>query len=199
MDNLDDFAVVSQIVSLLKDMDKETQAHIMNTVTTWLKIDVGRPKHAPSEQELEPPGLSQGPGVSVHTTGSQFTRNVEMTPKQFMLGKQPKTNVERLACLGYYLTHHRDMPQFRTIDLSKLNTEAAQRKFANAADTAKDAIRANYFVAAPKKGHRQLSAEGEQAIAALPDHEKAAGIMKRVRSRRIARKSCRQKTRPANK
>jgi len=47
-----------------------------------------------------------------------------MSPKDFLLEKQPRTDVERIACLAYYLTHYRATPHFKTIDLSILNTEA---------------------------------------------------------------------------
>jgi hypothetical protein len=47
--------------------------------------------------------------------------------------KQPKTDIERIACLAYYLRHFRDAPFFKTKYLSSLNTEAAQQKFSNAA------------------------------------------------------------------
>ena len=57
-----------------------------------------------------------------------------MSPKEFLLEKQPRTDVERIACLAFYLTHYRDTPHFKTLELSKLNTEAAQQKFANAAN-----------------------------------------------------------------
>ena len=193
MDDPADFTVVSQIVSLLKNMDKEEQVHIINTVTTWLKLDTCQLDHSPSG----PSKPSQS--ADTPTSTSPFTTNVEMTPKQFMLEKQPRTDVERLACLAYYLTHYRETPQFRTIELSKLNTEAAQRKFSNAANTAKDAAKAHYFVQAPKKLHRQLSAEGEQIIAALPDREKAAEIRKRIKPRRTSRSNAKKTTNVVNK
>lgn len=56
-----------------------------------------------------------------------------MVPKEFMVQKRPRTDIERVACLGFYLTHYRDTPHFKTLDISKLNTEAAQPKFTNAA------------------------------------------------------------------
>lgn len=199
MDKSAEFAVVSQIISALEGLDKEKQVHIINTVTTWLKIDIFQLKHSSSSQQIQPSKLPKSKEVSVPVSVSHFTTNVEMTPKQFMLEKQPRTDVERLACLAYYLTHYRDTPQFRTIDLSKLNTEAAQRKFSNAAVTAKNAIKTRYFVPASKKGHRQLSAEGEQIIAVLPDREAASAIRKRMRPRRTTKKDNIRKTKFASK
>jgi hypothetical protein len=75
--------------------------------------------------------------------------------------KQPRTDVERVACLAYYLTHYRDMPHFKTLDLAKLNTEAAQPKFSNAHYASQNALNMGYLAPADK-GQRQLSAAGEQ-------------------------------------
>ena len=47
------------------------------------------------------------------------------------------------------------MPHFRTVDISKLNTEAAQIKFANAAYTVTNATNAGFLVPAGK-GNKQL-------------------------------------------
>ena len=79
----------------------------------------------------------------------------ELSPKEFLLQKQPSTDVERVACLAYYLTTYRSMPHFRTVDISKLNTEAAQIKFANAAYTVTNATNAGFLVPAGK-GNKQL-------------------------------------------
>jgi len=60
--------------------------------------------------------------------------------------KQPRTDVERVACLAYYLTHYRNTPYFKTLDLGKLNTEAAQPKFSNAAYASNNALKMGYLV-----------------------------------------------------
>ena len=35
-----------------------------------------------------------------------------MSPKDFLMEKAPNTDVERIACLAYYLTHYRSTPHF---------------------------------------------------------------------------------------
>jgi thymidine phosphorylase len=119
-----------------------------------------------------------------------------MSPKEFLFQKQPKTDVERIAALAYYLTHYRDMSQFKTLDLTKLNTEAAQPKFSNAASSANNAVKQNYLVPTTK-GQRQLSAAGERFVAALPDREAARAAMNVGAPRRRARKSNAAKSKPA--
>lgn len=187
-----EFEIVSKIISLLENIEKERQIHILTTVQTWLKID---DTIKPSPETIEQTSFGDFDSITDSSKKiSKFSGRSDLSPKQFMLEKQPKTDVERMACLAYYLTHFRDTPHFKTNDLSKLNTEAAQRKFSNAAVTAKNAVQARFFVPAPKKGHRQLSAEGEQIIAALPNREAAATIRKRMSPHKTTKTHSKKKT-----
>jgi hypothetical protein len=86
-------------------------------------------------------------------------------------------------CLAYYRAHYQDEPHFKTADIAKLNTEAAQRKFANTAYTINNAAATGYFVAAPG-GQKQLSSMGEQYIEALPDRVAAKAVVDRARPRK---------------
>ena len=78
--------------------------------------------------------------------------------------------------MAYYLTHYRSIPHFKTLDISTLNTEAAQPKFANATVSVENAMKRDYLAPATK-GLKQLSALAEQFVLALPDREKARNIM----------------------
>ena len=110
------------------------------------------------------------------------------SPKDFLFQKQPNTDVERVACLAFYLTHHRATPHFKTVDISKLNTEAAQRKFANAAASVSNATRLGYLAPAPKS-MKQLAAEGERYVDELPDRAAAKAAFGNCKARRQRRKS----------
>ena len=84
------------------------------------------------------------------------------------------------------------MPYFKTVDISRLNTEGAQRKFANAAYTTKNAVTLHYLVPAPAKGKRQISAAGEVFVQELPDRAAAKKAMSKIRPRK--KMSSRKKT-----
>jgi hypothetical protein len=79
------------------------------------------------------------------------------------------------------------MPHFKTLDLAKLNTEAAQPKFSNAGYSSTNALNMGYLAPAVT-GHRQLSAAGEQFVRALPDRDAAKAAMASARPRRRVRK-----------
>ena len=104
-----------------------------------------------------------------------------------MRDKAPQSNLERAACLAYYLTHYRDTPYFKTLDISALNTEAAQPKFSNASVAVEDAMKAGLLVQATK-GNKQLSAAGELYVQSLPDRAAAKASVQGLRQKRKPRK-----------
>jgi hypothetical protein len=93
------------------------------------------------------------------------------TPKEFMVAKKPMKFVERVACLAYYLTHHRDMPEFKTVDLTALNTEAKQPRWTSATVHVENATKSDLLTAAGR-GMKALGVRGEALVEALPDREK---------------------------
>ena len=169
-------AAFNSIVALIEDFDSDSQRHVLAQVASWL--DVGSP------------GSSSGVAIATGTAQAERPRRAlafslpdSTSPKEFLLEKAPQTNVERIACLAYYLTHHREMPHFKTLEISKLNTEAAQPKFSNASYTARDATTAGLLVSG-SKGTKQISAMGEQFVLALPDRESAKSVLERMKPRR---------------
>lgn len=108
-----------------------------------------------------------------------------MSAKAFLIEKRPQSDVERIACLAYYLTHYRDQATFKTLELSKLNTEAAQIKLSNPTRAVDNAAGAHFLIPAGQ-GKKQLSAIGELYVQALPDRvaaREAVADLKRRRSR----------------
>ena len=118
------------------------------------------------------------------------------SPKDFLAQKQPNTDVERVACLAYYLTQHRGAKHFKTIDISKLNTEAGQRKFSNPAKSVNNATQAG-FLAQVSRGLKQLPAEGECYVDQLPDRAAAKAAFRARKARRQRRQSGAGKQVPA--
>ena len=159
------YAVVDKVIQDLLPFDPYSRLRVYRTVGTFFGFEDSYPKVARNVDSRVPANVSREP---------QFSSSEE-TPKEFLLRKRPNTNVERVACLAYYLTHYRDTPYFKTIDINKLNTEAAQIKLSNPSFAVGDAVRAGYLAAATK-GMKQLSAPGEQYVEALPDRDAAKEV-----------------------
>lgn len=167
--------IYQNIIELLSPIDKSSQEKIIRLVTTLLELGMQSPKSIIRQSQENVSGTIQRESV--------FSGHKVLTPKKFMIEKSPQTEMEKAICLAYYLAHYHDMPHFKTVDISKLNTEAAQRKFTNASYAINNAVQSGYFVPAIK-GHKQISVMGERYVEALPNREEVKSVLKQIRPRR---------------
>lgn len=174
---------VQKMIGGLLKFDNESRVRIYKTVGTFFGFD-SPPTHRGS---LGQPSTTNTAATRDARTPT-FSRPEELSPKDFLFQKQPNTDVDRVACLAFYLTHYRDTPHFKTIDISSLNTEAAQIKFSNTAYAVANATNSGLLVQAGK-GAKQLSAAGERYVEALPDRAAAKEILAGMRQRRGRKKS----------
>ena len=171
------YAVVDKVIQELLPFDQNSRLRVYRTVGTFFGFEDSFSKIPEKRDGRTLASISREP---------KFSGPSEPTPKEFMLEKQPKTDVERVACLAYYLAHYRDAHRFKTIDISKLNTEAAQIKLSNASNAINNGVRDEYLVPA-ERGMKKLSAHGEKYVEALPDREAVKNLKQRTKSRRSRR------------
>ena len=171
------YEILDKVIEVLLPLAPSSRLRVYRTVGTFFGFEDSYPKVDRNTDSRVLSNVSREP---------QFSSSEEPTPKEFLLQKKPNTNVERVACLAYYLAHYRGVQQFKTIDINKLNTEAAQTKLSNASQTVIDAVRAGYLADAAK-GMKQLSAEGEQYVKVLPDRDAAKEVRPRMLKRRHRR------------
>ena len=170
---------LTTILSVLKDLDADSQRRTIQAVVTFLDIPWPTNQKNSTQEILQPSDISKNE-VS-------FSENRSISAKDFIRDKAPRTDIERVACLAYYLTHYRDILHFKTIDLSSLNTEAAQPKLSNATYAVDNATKAGILVPAVK-GAKQLSAAGEYFVQALPDRDAAKASLSNMRPKRRTKK-----------
>jgi hypothetical protein len=171
---------LSTIIDILSGLDDPSRMRVLKSVSTFFHLPI---------EDADPTPITRTENSPLPTQYSRpsFSEDHTPTPKQFLFEKRPQTDVERIACLAYYLTHFRDTPHFTTLELAKLNTEAAQPKFSNTAYAATNAANAGYLASATKN-QRQLSAAGEQFVMALPDRAAAKAAMNATRRRSQSRR-----------
>ena len=163
------------IINILSPLSETVRRQIVNSVATFFSIP-----NAIASTTASSGGNSQ--------RLPSFSEDRALTSKEFLFEKLPQTDVERVACLAYYLTHYRDIPHFKTSDITTLNTEAAQRKFSNAAVAVDNATKLGYLTQATK-GQKQLSVSGEVYVQALPDRDAAKAAMDKVKPRKRPKKT----------
>jgi hypothetical protein len=175
-----DVSVLSEIVQALNRLDVDSRQRMLESLMTLYGL-------APSAVDSLH-GDAGSPRESKGTkTRDSFSEDRSMSAKEFVWYKQPRTAIERVVCLAYYLTHYRGMKQFKTSDITSLNMEAAQVRFSNPTMMVGEATRHGYLVPAGGQ-NKQLSVIGEQFVRLLPDRNAAVGAIKNLKPRRPRRK-----------
>jgi len=180
----DDAAALAALVNALTPLDQVARIRLLKTICTFFELEA---------RDLLPEGADHRrafPGIVADserktTSSPTFSEDRSLSPKAFLIEKRPQSDTERIACLAYYLTHYRDQPTFKTLDLSKLNTEAAQIKLSNPTRAVDNAASSHFLIPAGQ-GTKQLSAIGELYVQALPDRtaaKEAVADLKRRRSK----------------
>jgi hypothetical protein len=155
-----DAAVLQRMISDLSPLSKDAQQRLVNTVCTFLGLS------GPSAIGMTPASPSR-PHAGDRPSSFQFSEEDAPTVKQFIQDKSPQTDVERVACLAFYLARYRSTPHVKTKDITALNTESAHRPFSNTAVAVENATKTGYLVPSIK-GNKQISAAGERFVEALP-------------------------------
>ena len=115
-----EFAALQTVIGALQPLDSEARTRILASVATFLRAPAQEAAHADSSREAIAGGMDR-------SVPPPYSESAVMSPKEFLLEKQPRTDVERIACLAFYLTYYEETPSFRTLDLSKLNMRASCR------------------------------------------------------------------------
>ena len=173
---------LSAVLEALHALDKEQQEFVYQTVGDRLAL-TGRQTRSDSSRERD---VGNGGGSENHDD--------ELTPKEFLRTKNPKTDAERVTCLAYYLTHHREDKTFKTKELTALNTEAAQPKLTNISQTAKNATIQNKYLAQAGAGKKMITTLGEDVVRALPDRDKVNEVLGSTHTRRTRKKRATKKS-----
>lgn len=169
------------IYTVLKELNNETKLKVVRSVLTSLGLELTNEKQLNNVN-------SDGSEKVVEYISQKFSDDRNPSPKEFLFEKNPTTDIERVVCLAYYLTHYKNTPHFKTLEISKLNTDAAQIKFANAAVAVDNATKKGFLVPATK-GDKQISSMGELYVLALPDKEAAKKVLAAKGKKKKVRKT----------
>lgn len=164
-----ELTAMKAVLDALTGLSLEEQVRVLKWVGSKLKI---------SQHYTETDGIDSSPQVPRGSGLSQpGLRESALTPKAFMVQKKPYTDVERVACLAYYLAHQRAAQQFKTKDITKLNAEAAQPKLSNPTVAVRNATNQNQYLTSAGKGFKQITPRGEALVGALPNREKVKAAL----------------------
>lgn len=180
---------LGRVLDAVESLDSDSRQWVFRTASDRL----GLPQSAAASSLPFQPVPAVAP--SPHTPIVSPSHPAETTePKSFMDAKQPSTDVERVACLGYYLAHFRKQTHFRTGDVNSLNTEAAGPNFSNPSVAMQNAEKQGYLTRGKGKGEKQISSFGEKIVDAMPDREAVQQVRLGQKKRRSGRKRGKKKT-----
>lgn len=162
----EDKALLS-IVNALRALDSAARLRVWSAISVYFDFNPQPGQRSAAVPFIE--RMTQEPQTSAQPS---FSEDRAPSPKAFLLQKRPVSDVERVVCLAYYLAHYRQQAHFKTVDVGKLNTEAAQPKFSNASQAVDNATKAGLLVPAVR-GTKQIGAAGELYVQALPDRQAA--------------------------
>lgn len=162
-------AALATVLDALAPLGAEDQAWILESVRTRLG---------------GPPAPRAGGGVPTANNPGGGSGSGSITPKEFLRQKAPQTDVQRVACLAYYLSHYRGTPRFKTKDLTDLNIEAQGSTIGNPSQAVANATKQNDFFTPVGGGGKQITTSCEDVVSALPDQEKVSALETKKPKRR---------------
>jgi len=110
-----DVAALGTVIDALDPLEADKRLWVLQTAASRFSLTMnptvsggGKPP-----READTPA---GPGTDKIAGGA------DASPQSFIRAKNPTTDVQRIACLAYYLTKHRNTTRFKTKQLTDLNT-----------------------------------------------------------------------------
>jgi hypothetical protein len=172
----DELEVMQAVSKAMDSLDQDARQRVWDWVTSKFSLrGVGGTQSS----------AAGAAGVSPLTAGVPAAYDISaLTPKQFLALKKPKTDIERMTCLAYYLTNARGENHFGTRELTDLNTEAAGARFSNPSYTARDATNRNGYLAPAGQGLKQITPLGEEIVEAMPDRDAVDSVISQAPRRR---------------
>jgi len=170
------------VFAALEPLGDEGRRFVLEAVASRLGLGLPGPPPGPRPGAGDPEADAPGPGPG----GAE-------SPKDFLREKHPASDVQRVACLAYYLTHMRDQAHFKSRDLVELNREAALPPI-NMSRAVANATAQNGYLVVAGQGNKQISALGEDVVKALPDRDAAREVEAAKRPKPKRKKGARKKS-----
>src|SRR5437667_9999837 len=90
------------VIDRLAEFDNETRRRVFRRAMGFFELDLFPSSDPVRRSQTEEETLPAQRRV-MNGTEPRFAERSELPPKDFMFQKQPRTDIERIACLAYYL------------------------------------------------------------------------------------------------
>jgi len=178
-----EFQALGKVLAALAGLDPTQRSWVVASAVSNLQV--------PATSINLPNNPGTGGGLNPLPANIAGTPGSKEHAKAFLRQKSPQSDVQRVACLAYYLAKFKDTPEIKTKDVGGMNTLAAGTRISNVSKSLDNATHQNRYFAPAGKGKKQLTAFGELIVEALPDQMKVAEVVAAERPKK--RKSSKKK------
>jgi len=177
---MDAAAAVKAVYDSLTPLDENVRGFVLATVAALL-----------GKSQQTQAGASATGAVSKDSALDKMApAQGSVTAQAFIKTKQPKSERERVLCLAYYLTHHKNQPKFKTRELTLLNSQAGEPDLSNGSMIVSN-LEKQRLLGQTGRGYKRITNHGDAVVEALPDREavKVAFSQRRKPYKRKAKKT----------
>ncbi|MDB5905150.1 MAG: polyketide synthase, partial [Betaproteobacteria bacterium] len=165
---MDDVDALHSVVAILRRLEPEAQRRVLASAEAFLDV----PPHRTAMADVHP-----DPTLRRRTGESSSSGDVALSANTFLDRKRPVSDVDRVACLAYYLTHYEKKAEFRIADLIAINDKAGQNAFYNVRSAIANAVTDGYLIVGIS-GTKRISATGDAYVDLLPNVQAARDALR---------------------
>jgi hypothetical protein len=178
---------LTTVVSALEDLTEADKLWILKSAAIrWSLVD--QVFDRTGEQGKNNPSEQTGGGDD-KTAAAIDGKDV----RSFIRLKKPATDVQRVACLGYFQVKTNGVPGFSSKDIGKLHVESGGSAI-NMTRALDNATRQSKYISNRGAKEKQLTPLGEDVVEALPDQQAVKSLeLDSMRPRKAKRKATAKK------
>jgi hypothetical protein len=170
-------AALQEVLSALKGLSDPERAWVLQSATNRWNLTLQVLPAAP------PPGAPQ-PGQPPRSNLPAGQTTALGTVRAFIRAKNPRSDVELVACLVYFLARAMSKPGFTTKEITQAHTDSGTPAI-NMHRALDNATRGSKFLASLLGGkEKQVTTLGEDVVEALPDRTAVAAAIAASGNRR---------------
>ena len=186
-------ALVAVIDALEPLDDRDRQWVLQSAASRWsLVLPSSNTVVSGGGAVASPGALASGANPAMHQNSDVLAAISKNDARGFMRLKKPATDVQRVACLGYYHLKTTGQHGFTSKDILKLNTDSGGTKF-NLTRALDNATRRSKYLASRGGKDKQLTTLGEDIVEALPSQEAVAAAEEAARNSSKGKKRVKKK------
>lgn len=178
------------VVQALEPLTESDRQWVLQSVASKWSVNIQLT--APNGSPMRPGSATTQMIQSLAGNGEAAAAIANKDIRTFMRIKKPATDVERVACLIYYLAKTTGQVGCKSKDISQANIDFGGTKF-NMTRALDNATRRSKYLSSRGAQEKQLTPLGEDVVEALPDQAAVAAVIAESRVRKVPKKKATKK------